>query len=156
VQLVPLDLSFFRIVISEGRRLVMRKLAQSLSIAVAATFLTAPVALAADAAAALTALDPDKDGTIDLKEADAGALALFKKLDPDKDGTLDAKELEGRLTAAELKAADPDNDGTLDEKEYLAVVKQKFEAANPDNDGTIDLAELESPKGQELLKLIYE
>ena len=35
-------------------------------------------------------------------------------------------------------------------------MKKKFEAANPDNDGTIDLKELESPKGQELLKLIYE
>ena len=134
----------------------MRTLAQALSIAVASVLLTTPITLAADATAALTALDPDKDGTIDLEEANAGALALFKKLDPDKDGTLDAKELQGRLTGDELKAADPDNDGTLDEKEYLAVVKQKFEAANPDNDGTIDLAELESPKGQELLKLIYE
>jgi Ca2+-binding EF-hand superfamily protein len=60
------------------------------------------------------------------------------------------------LTAEELKAADPDDDGTLDEKEHIAVVKQKFEATNPDDDGTIDLKELESPKGQELLKLIYE
>jgi Ca2+-binding EF-hand superfamily protein len=133
----------------------MRKLAQTLSIAVAATFLTVPVALA-DTAAALKALDPDNDGTIDLKEADVGALKVFKAINPDNDGTLDAKELTGRLTADELKAADPDNDGTLDEKEYLAVVKQKFEAANPDNDGTIDLKELESPKGEELLKLIYQ
>ena len=98
----------------------------------------------------------DDDGTIDLKEADAGALKVFKEINPDNDGTLDAKELEGRLTEAELKAADPDNDGTLDEKEYLAVVKKKFEAANPDNDGTVDLKELESPAGQELLKLIYK
>jgi predicted signal transduction protein with EAL and GGDEF domain len=105
---------------------------------------------------ALKALDPDDDGTIDLKEADAGALKVFKEINPDNDGTLDAKELEGRLTEAELKAADPDNDGTLDEKEYLAVVKKKFEAANPDNDGTVDLKELESPAGQELLKLIYK
>ena len=35
-------------------------------------------------------------------------------------------------------------------------MKKKFEAANPDNDGTTDLKELESPKGQELLKLIYK
>jgi Ca2+-binding EF-hand superfamily protein len=81
--------------------------------------LSATVAFA-DTAAALKALDPDNDGTIDLKEADAGALKVFKAINPDNDGTLDAKELTGRLTADELKAADPDNDGTLDEKEYLA------------------------------------
>jgi Ca2+-binding EF-hand superfamily protein len=81
---------------------------------------------------ALKALDPDDDGTIDLKEADDGALKVFKEINPDNDGTLDAKELEGRVTEAELKAADPDNDGT------------------------VDLKELESPAGQELLKLIYK
>jgi len=61
-------------------------------------------AFAVDNAAALKALDPDDDGTIDLKEADAGALKVFKEINPDNDGTLDAKELEGRLTEAELKA----------------------------------------------------
>lgn len=69
--------------------------------------LSATFALA-DSAAALKALDPDNDGTIDLKEADAGALKVFKAINPDNDGTLDAKELTGRLTADELKAADPD------------------------------------------------
>ena len=43
----------------------------------------------ADAAAALTALDPDKDGTVDLVEVQAGGTKLFTALDPDKDGTLD-------------------------------------------------------------------
>lgn len=128
----------------------------SLLITTALVFLPGSAAFAVDNAAALKALDPDDDGTIDLKEADAGALKVFKEINPDNDGTLDAKELEGRLTEAELKAADPDNDGTLDEKEYLAVVKKKFEAANPDNDGTVDLKELESSAGQELLKLIYK
>ena len=47
-----------------------------------------------------SALDPDDDGTIDLPEADAGALKVFKEINPDNDGTLDAKELEGRLTEA--------------------------------------------------------
>jgi Ca2+-binding EF-hand superfamily protein len=132
----------------------MNKFAQALLMATALVLLPGSAAFAVDNAAALKALDPDDDGTIDLKEADDGALKVFKEINPD--GTLDAKELEGRLTEAELKAADPDNDGTLDEKEYLAVVKQKFEAANPDNDGTVDLKELESPAGQELLKLIYK
>jgi Ca2+-binding EF-hand superfamily protein len=138
-----------------GKEISMKKIAEVLSIAATLLFLSG-AAYAADSAAALKALDPDNDGTIDLKEADAGALKVFKEINPDNDGTLDAKELEGRLTPEELKAADPDNDGTLDEKEYLAVVKKKFEAANPDNDGTIDLKELESPAGQELLKLIYK
>lgn len=134
----------------------MNKIAQALLMATALVLLPGSAAFAVDNAATLKALDPDDDGTIDLKEADAGALKVFKEINPDNDGTLDAKELEGRLTEAEIKAADPDNDGTLDEKEYLAVVKKKFEAANPDNDGTVDLKELESPAGQELLKLIYK
>lgn len=106
-------------------------------------------------AAALKALDPDNDGTIDLPEAQAGASKVFIALDPDKDGTLDAKELSGRLDEAALKAADPDNDGTLDPKEYAAVVEAKFKAANPDDDGTIDAKELASPAGADLLKLIH-
>jgi Ca2+-binding EF-hand superfamily protein len=105
---------------------------------------------------ALKALDPDNDGTIDLKEAQAGAAKVFKEINPDDDGTVDLKEVEGKLTDAELKAADPDNDGTLDEKEYMAEVEKEFKAANPDDDGTLDLKELESPAGQELLQLIYK
>ena len=105
--------------------------------------------------AALKALDPDNDGTIDLAEAQAGGAKVFAKINPDNDGTVDEKELSGRLDAAGLKAADPDNDGTLDTKEYTAVVERKFKAANPDNDGTIDKKELESSAGQDLLKLNY-
>ncbi len=105
---------------------------------------------------ALKALDPDKDGTIDLAEAQAGATKVFGSLDPDKPGKLDAKELDGRLDAGALKAADPDNDGTLDPEEYAAVVAAKFKAADPDNDGTIDENELPSSEGLELLKLIHE
>lgn len=108
-----------------------------------------------DSAAALKALDPDNDGTIDLAEAQAGGSKTFAKLNPDNDGTLDAKELSGRLDETGIKAADPDNDGTLDVKEYEALVAEKFKAANPDNDGTVDKKELDSPAGQELLKLIY-
>jgi Ca2+-binding EF-hand superfamily protein len=105
---------------------------------------------------ALKALDHDKDGTIDLPEAQAGATKVFGTLDPDQDGTLDAKELAGRLDEAALKAADPDKDGTLDPKEYAAVVAARFKAADPDDDGTIDANELPSSDGAELLKLIYE
>jgi hypothetical protein len=47
------------------------------------------------ASASLAALDPDKDGTVDLAEAKAAGAKEFAKLDPDKDGTLDAKELGG-------------------------------------------------------------
>ena len=44
-------------------------------------------------AALMKVLDPDADGTVDLKEAQAAGAAMFKKLNPDDDGTLDAKEL---------------------------------------------------------------
>jgi len=122
----------------------------------AALLLVASSSMSFASPEALKALDPDKDGTIDLAEAQAGATKVFAKLDPDKDGTLDAKELDGRLDEAALKAADPDNDGTLDPEEYAAVVEAKFKAADPDNDGTIDANELPSSDGAELLKLIYE
>ncbi|WP_232629746.1 EF-hand domain-containing protein [Methylobacterium sp. Leaf118] len=102
----------------------------------------------------IAAFDPDKDGTIDLKEAQTAASAAFDKLDPDKDGTLDAKEVKGRLSEADLKAFDPDNDGTLDKKEWLAAVATQFKAADPDNDGTIDARELSSPAGSALVALM--
>ena len=121
-------------------------LAATLGLGVAAPAFAAPATVAA--------FDPDKDGTIDLKEAQAAAAKQFDMLDPDKDGTLDAKELNGRLTAAELKAADPDSDGTLDKKEYLAVVAARFKAADPDAEGTIDAKELSSPAGASLATLL--
>jgi EF hand len=125
-----------------------------------AVLLAALVAVPAYAAPTTTtkvdiaAFDPDKDGTVDLKEAQAAGSAAFDKLDPDKDGTLDAKELKGRVTEADLKKLDPDNDGTLDKKEYLAAVEAQFKAADPDNDGTIDAKELASPAGSALVNLI--
>lgn len=100
---------------------------------------------------ALTALDPDKDGTVDLAEAQAGATKVFAAIDPDKDGTLDAKEIAGRLDAA---AADPDKDGTVDAKEYAGAVAAAFKAADPDAEGTVDGKELASDAGKALLKLI--
>jgi Ca2+-binding EF-hand superfamily protein len=136
------------------KEIIVNKIVQAFSIAATLMGLTASVALA-DSSAALKALDPDNDGTIDLKEADAGAAKVFKDINSDNDGTVDAKELAGRLDAADFKAADPDNDGTLDEKEYMALVAKKFKVADPDNDGTVDLKELDSPAGQALLKLIY-
>ncbi len=103
---------------------------------------------------ALQALDPDKDGTVDLQEAQAAAEAKFAKLDPDNDGTLDAKELKGVLTAGELKAADPDGDGTVDKKEFLALVEARFKKADPDGDGTLDKKELNTKAGKALLHLL--
>ncbi|NIQ95624.1 MAG: EF-hand domain-containing protein [Desulfuromonadales bacterium] len=133
----------------------MRKLVQTFAIALTAIFLAGSPASAVDAATALQVLDPDNDGTIDMKEAIRGAKRVFRAINPDRDGTLDAAELRGRLSAAGLEAADPDDDGTLNWREYKRLVKAMFEAANPDGDGTIDLRELSSPAGQRLLKLIY-
>lgn len=89
--------------------------------------------------------NPDKDGTLDMKEAAALGISekTFKAANPDNDGTLDKKEFRAAIEA-QFKAANPDNDGTLDEKEAMAagVKSQKvFKEANPDNDGTLDMAE---------------
>ena len=106
------------------------------------------------AASALSRLDPDKDGTVDLAEAKAAATATFDKLEKDNDGTLDHKELRGRLTAKEWAVADPDNDKTISKDEYLAYVEVLFKKADPDNDGTLDAKELASPAGHALLRLL--
>jgi hypothetical protein len=76
-----------------------------------ASLLSAFAAFADDAA--LKALDTDKDGTVSLAEAQAGASKVFATLNTDKDATLSTKELGDRIDAASLKAADPDNDGAL-------------------------------------------
>jgi EF hand len=121
------------------------------AVAIAVDARTGPLMAGSDS---LAMLDPDKDGTVDLPEAQAAGAKMFAKLDPDKDGTLDAKELEGRVDAADLKAADPDSDGTLDAKEYAGLIESRFKAADPDNDGTLDAAELGTEPGKAFLKLV--
>ncbi len=106
------------------------------------------------AVSALSALDIDKDGTVDLAEAKAAAGPLFDKLDKDKDGTLDRKELKGRISNKDWAAADPDNDKSISKDEYLAFVEVVFKRADPDNDGTIDAKEMRSPAGQALVRLL--
>jgi Ca2+-binding EF-hand superfamily protein len=106
------------------------------------------------AASALSDLDTDKDGTVDLSEAKAAAGALFDKLDVDHDGTLDRKELKGRISDKDWAIADPDNDKTISKDEYLAFVEVAFKRADADNDGTIDAKELKSPAGRALLRLL--
>jgi Ca2+-binding EF-hand superfamily protein len=108
------------------------------------------------AASALQALDPDKDGTVDLNEAKTAGSALFDKLDVDHDGTLDRKELTDRISAEDWKIADPDNDKTISKDEYLAFVEVAFKRANPDNDGTVDAKELKTPAGRALLRLLLK
>jgi hypothetical protein len=118
---------------------------------VALAFLVAmPVAPASAASSTMDALDPDRDGTIDMAETLLAGGKVFQRLNPDNDGTLDARELAGRLNPAR----DPDGDGTIDAAEYSAIIMVRFKRANPDNDGTIDDRELHSPAGQALLRLI--
>jgi len=133
----------------------MSKLSVALALILSAVVAAPALAARIPVDAKLMALiNPDGDGTVDLKEAQSAGAKKFKQLDTDSDGTLDAKELSGLVTADELKAADPDNDGTLDLKEYEALIEKRFNTANPDDDGTLDEAELETPAGQSLLGLI--
>ena len=106
------------------------------------------------AASALSALDSDKDGTVDLAEAKAAATARFDKLEKDNDGTLDHKELKGRVSEKDWAIADPDNDKTISKDEYLAFVEVAFKGADEDNDRTIDAKELRGPAGRALLRLL--
>jgi Ca2+-binding EF-hand superfamily protein len=106
-------------------------------------------------AAALSAFDTDKDGTLSWDEVRVAALAKFAAADTDHDGTLDAKEVAALgFTKSMLKKADPDKDGTLSQDEYLAIVKQRFDSADRDHDGTLSAKELASHRGKLLLRLI--
>lgn len=107
------------------------------------------------AASTLSAVDKDKDGSIDLPEAKAAASALFDKLDTDKEGTLEPKELKGRLTKKELAAGDPDHDKSLSKDEYLAIVEKAFKKADHDGDGTVDAKELKTKAGRALQRLLH-
>jgi EF hand len=119
-----------------------------------ASVLALPAVGVAAPPGALKALDTDRDGTVDLKEAKAAASKLFDKLDRDKDGTLDRRELRGRMVSKEFGQADRDRDGTVDKKEYLAFVERSFKASDRDNDGTLDAKELGSLRGRALLRLL--
>ncbi len=123
----------------------------------AASLLAAPLALPAlfqASAAALTAADTDKDGTIDLNEVKAAAAVEFSKLDTDHDGTVDLKEAAHHISKKNFVAANPDKDKTLDKDEYIALAVKLFKAADKDSDGTVDAKELHSTVGIELDRLI--
>ena len=108
------------------------------------------------AASALSGIDTDNDGTIDLNEAKAAAGAAFDKLDVDHDGTLDRAELKGRVLAQDWAVADPDNDKTMTKDEYLNYVEIVFKRADKDGDGTIDAKEARSHAGRVLMRLLRQ
>ena len=113
------------------------------------------LALAAPAyAASPTPFDADKDGTVDLAEAQTAAGVMFDRLDRDHDGTLDSKELKGRLAKKDWAAIDTDNDKTVSKDEYAAYVAAAFKLADVDGEGTLDKKELRSKAGRVLTKLL--
>jgi hypothetical protein len=117
--------------------------------------LAGALAFAAPAfAASATPFDTDKDGTVDLTEAQTAASALFDKLDTDHEGTLSPKELKGRISKKDWAVADPDNDKTMSKDEYSAYVAALFKEADADNEGTLDKKELRSAAGRKLVKLM--
>jgi Ca2+-binding EF-hand superfamily protein len=122
------------------------------AISACVAFIANPTAsFAKESCAALEAIDPDNDGTIDLNEARQAASALFDKLDTDKDGTLSLKELQGRMSEKDFAAGDPDKDRTLTKDEYLSIVEKLFKEADKDKEGTLDCKEL---TGSSLLRLL--
>ena len=116
--------------------------------------LLAALSLASPAFAAGLPADADNDGTVDLNEAKAAAMATFDKLDADHEGTLDARELKGRIAKRDWPTADPDKDKTLSRDEYAAYVESLFKAADKDGEGTLDAKEMRSPAGRKLEKLL--
>ena len=74
------------------------QIAQAFLMATALVLLPGSAAFAVDNAAALKALDPDDDGTIDLKEADAGALKASRK---------STRIMTGRWTRRSSRAGSP-------------------------------------------------
>jgi hypothetical protein len=101
------------------------------------TFLMIPLVPPASAASkGMRMLDTNKDGTIDIDEANTAAAAMFDWL------------------ARGLKMADPDKVGTRTKAEYLALVAVWFKAADLDGDGKLDENELYLPAGRKLLKLL--
>ncbi len=120
-------------------------------------FSTGPVLAKSKTAKAckqLEAINPDKDGTLDLDEAKKAGGLVFDRINKDADATLDAKELRGRLKARDMVAGDPDKDKTIDKAEYLALVEARFKAVNRDADTTIDCKELATKPGKALLRLL--
>jgi Ca2+-binding EF-hand superfamily protein len=113
-----------------------------------------PIASGSKSFAALTALDKDNDGTLDLSEVKEAAASMFDRLEKDSDATLDLKEIGGRASKTRFKQADPDHDGTLTKDEYLGLVERLFNAADADKDGTLGAKELKSKAGHALLRLI--
>jgi Ca2+-binding EF-hand superfamily protein len=140
-----------RLFVCPKEEIIMRLIKLSaLALAFAATVSIAP----AFAQSALTAVDTDHDGTIDLNEAKTAAVAEFDKLDVDHDGTLDYKELHGRISKADWQIADPDHDKTISKDEYIAFVEFAFNRADKDHEGTIDKKEARTPEGKALMRLL--
>ena len=110
--------------------------------------------LAHAAAVRIKTLDSDSDGTVSLDEAQVAATTKFEMRDPDKDDTLDTKDAKGLMSASTFKTADPDNDGTIDKTEYAASVTAAFAKTDPGSNGTLDAKELPRPAGHSLVKLI--
>jgi Ca2+-binding EF-hand superfamily protein len=120
------------------------------------------------------ALTPNAD-KLSMDDTKRFLAANFKRLDPDNDGTLELKELQAPIRAAldrapatdkpwfehvlqrlqaEFKELDPDNDGTVDQEEYERLLQKRFDAANPDKDNTLERDELQTPAGQAFLILL--
>jgi EF-hand domain pair len=137
--------------------IVMTLLKLALTLIVGITGALAPIgpAQAASAAEKMKTWDPDKDGTMDLTEANKAAGVKFDALERDHDGTLDRKEMSStKVDKKTFNKADPDNDGTLTKGEYLTIVKDLFQAADPDHDGTVSVDELKSKAGKALARLL--
>jgi Ca2+-binding EF-hand superfamily protein len=94
-----------------------------------ATVLAVAIAPAFAASTLMSELDTDHDGTIDLNEVNAAAIAKFTQLDRN-------------------------HDGMLSQSEYLALVDEMFKAADKDHDGTLDEEELQSVPGRLLHRLL--
>jgi hypothetical protein len=112
------------------------------------------LATAAFAQSDLDALDANRDGTVDIEEAETKGRDVFRGLDTDMDGVLSAAEIAARLDAGTLAAYDSNANKSLDRNEYAKAIGIEFRNADANGNSRLDADELKSADGEKLLRLV--
>ncbi|GLK66717.1 EF-hand domain-containing protein [Hansschlegelia plantiphila] len=104
-----------------------------------------------------TALDKNKDGSLDRAEIQATLGKAFDRMDKNHDGVLDADEIKamterasqrggkaGEMAEARLKRADKNGDGKVTKEEFSDAEPRWLARADKDKNETVTKAELDA------------